>query len=160
MGHLVHTGGAGAAPSGLACLTGAGRTARGHRVLSVPITRAQPQLRPLPHSLGWPARTHLLACMAGGKLALGGPRPHFPNCLIAMPALAAMQTILNKAEHRPGLLWHRALLGGVSLIPGAARPCRLQEAFVIAQDLPSPPFLQYYIFSSGSEWEESLHGFS
>lgn len=152
MGHLVHPGGAGAALSDLACLMGAGRTARGHQVLSVPITRAQPQLRPLPHSFGWPARAHLLACMAGGKFATGGPRPHFPNCLIPMLALAAIQTILNKAEHWPGLFWHRALLGGVSLIPGATQPCLLQEAF---RDCSGPPFFPFpsilYLFPGFKE---------
>lgn len=126
MGHLVHSGGAGAAPPGLTCPLGAGSIASSRQGLSVPITEGQPHLRPGHHSLDWPAWPHLLACVAGGQLAPSSPRLHFPET----------QTILNKAESWPRL-WAQVLGGGSPLTPGAAQPCLPKEAFC---DCSGPPF--------------------
>lgn len=131
MEHLVHLGGSGGAPPGPACLVGAGMAARGCQRLSVPITRAWLQLWPLPRSLGWPGWPHLLACMAGGRLAPSSPWPHSLNCPIPTPAPSGIQTILKRRTKLSTRLGcgHRALVANVSFLPGAAQPHLFQEAF-------------------------------
>lgn len=122
----------------------------------VPITKAQPGLQPLPHTLGsqtghiCPRQLQALSPTPPGTQCLrflGSPRPSLNRGLKLSPGLG----------HGRGVL-----VGSVSLPVDAAQPRLLQEAFsdCSSSEPPLPPLSQYYIVSSAPEWEGSSLDFT